>query len=169
MSGKRWVRRRELRVHLQNQVQVWKETLIKLKGKMKVQKPKSLSFNSSWDLSTSSGLKEPNDKVETLPKKVWFEKKKKRWKPLEKKFEFTINFVTCQEWEKSIEKEIVSSWTLRLRPKWRSKPSWKSTKWHKLPHKRLFPRPWQPWQSQGTCWNLWKFCKQCCFILQTRV
>ncbi len=32
-----------------------------------------------------------------------------------------------------------------------------------------FPRPWQPWQSQGTCWNLWKFCKQCCFILQTRV
>jgi hypothetical protein len=26
---------------------------------------------------------------------------------LEKKFEFTINFVTCQEWEKSLAKEIV--------------------------------------------------------------
>jgi hypothetical protein len=77
MSGKRWVQRRELRVHLQNQVQGWKKKLIKLKGKMKVHKPKSLSFNSSWDLSTSSGLKEPNDKVETLPKKVRFEKKKK--------------------------------------------------------------------------------------------
>lgn len=43
---------------------------------MKVHKPKSLSFNSSWDLSTSRGLNEPNDKLEALPKKVWFEKKK---------------------------------------------------------------------------------------------
>ncbi len=74
---------------------------------MKVHKPKLLSFNSSWDLSTLSGPNEPNDKVETLAQKnpVW--KGKKKWKPLEKKFEFTINFVTCQEWEKSLAKEIV--------------------------------------------------------------
>ncbi len=52
---------------------------------MKVHKTKSLSFNSSWDLSTSSGLKEPNNKVETLPKKVRFELEKKRWKPLGEK------------------------------------------------------------------------------------
>lgn len=44
MSGKRWVQRRELRVHLQNQVQGWKKKLIKLKGKMKVHKPKSDAF-----------------------------------------------------------------------------------------------------------------------------
>ncbi len=62
-----------------------------------------------------------------------------------------------------LKRKLWRSWTLRLRPKWRSKPSWKSTKWHKLPHKWLVPRPWQPWQSQATCWNLWKFCKQCCF------
>lgn len=36
--------RRELRVHLQNQVQGWKKKLIKLKGKMKVHKPKSDAF-----------------------------------------------------------------------------------------------------------------------------
>jgi hypothetical protein len=33
--------------------------------------------------------------------------KKKGGNLWEKKFEFTINFVTCQEWEKSLEKEIV--------------------------------------------------------------
>lgn len=46
-----------------------KKKLIKLKGKMKVHKPKLLSFNSSWDLSTLSGPNEPNDKVETLAQK----------------------------------------------------------------------------------------------------
>ncbi len=29
--------------------------------------------------------------------------------------------------------------------RWDWGPSWKSTKWHKLPHKWLFPRPWQTW------------------------
>ncbi len=121
---------------------------------MKVHKPKSLSFNSSWDLSTSSGLKEPNDKVEALPKKVRFEKEKKKWKPLKKKFEFAINFVTCQEWEKSLEKKIVEKLDVEIEAKVEKQTKLKINQMTQTPHKLLFPRPWQPWLSQGTCWNL---------------
>jgi hypothetical protein len=41
-------------------------------------------------------------------------KRKKKWKPLEKKFEFAINFVTCQEWEKSLEKKIVEKLVVEI-------------------------------------------------------
>ncbi len=33
---------------------------------------------------------------------------------MEKKFEFAINFVTCQEWEKSLEKKIVEKLVVEI-------------------------------------------------------
>jgi hypothetical protein len=45
MTRKKWVRRKELKIHFQNQVQCVQEELYKPKGKKKVDEIKLSSFN----------------------------------------------------------------------------------------------------------------------------
>jgi hypothetical protein len=77
MTRKKWVRGKELKVHLQNQVKCVQEEFYKPKGKNKVDEIKLSSFNpnSSLDLNSSNRPSEQNDKVEVSPKKIHFGKK----------------------------------------------------------------------------------------------
>jgi hypothetical protein len=73
MTRKKWVRRKELNVHLQNQVQMCKKQFITPRATKRLMS--SFNSNSNSDSNSSNEPSEQNDKVEVSPKKICFGKK----------------------------------------------------------------------------------------------